>query len=89
MLDKFYLDSRRVNSVVNCALICRLWLFPAAVAQRQQQQQQILCFEDFLPSKDAVIQDLVVDVNKKLGQRHINGASTVQNELCSTSAVPL
>jgi len=48
----------------------RLWLFPGSLAHRQQQ---IICFEDFLPSKDAVIQDLVGDVNKKLGQKHING----------------
>jgi len=57
-------------------MVSRLWLFPASPAQRQQQ---IICFEDFLPSKDAVIQDLVVDVNKKLGQKHINGTSIFQN----------
>jgi len=59
------------------SMLCRLWLFPVPPAQRQQQQQQIICFEDFLPSKDAVIQDLVVEVNKKLGQKQINGMSVV------------
>jgi len=75
--------------VENYAMFSRLWLCPAAAAQRQQQQQQILCFEDFLPPKDAVIQDLVVDINKKLGQKHINGTSAVENGLCSTSTIPL
>jgi len=53
-------------------------LLPALPAQRQQQ---IVCFEDFLPAKDSVIQDLVDDVNKKLGQKHINGTPTVQNSV--------
>jgi len=61
----------------NAVLFCRLWLFPASPAQRQQQ---IICFEDFLRPKYAVIQDLVADVNKKLGQKHINGTFRVQNE---------
>jgi len=58
------------------AMLSRLWLFPASPAQRQQQT---IGFEDFLPSKDAVIQDLVVDINKKLGQKHINGTLRVKN----------
>jgi len=66
------------------AMFCRLWLFPVPPSQRQQPQQ-IICFEDFLPSKDAVIQDLVLDVNKKLGQKQINGMSAVQS-LCDFPA---
>ena len=62
---------------------CRLWLFPAPVAQRQQQ---VISFEDFLPSKDAVIQDLVADVNKKLGQKHISGMSAIQRRRLMLSA---